>query len=65
MAMLWCKARYFVDGLVIGSEGFVNGVYALTRGYFGERRKSGARKLRGVRTALWTMRDLQRAALGW
>ena len=62
-AMLRCKARYFVDGLVIGSAGFVNGVYSLTRGYFGANRKSGARKIRRVRTPLHTMRDLQREAL--
>ena len=58
--LLRCKARYFIDGLVIGSEGFVNRVFALTRGYFGERRQSGARKMRRVRTGLRTMRDLQR-----
>jgi len=62
-AMLRCKARYFVDGLVIGSAGFVDGVFALTRGYFGANRKSGARKIRRVRTELRTMRDLQRDAL--
>ena len=62
-AMLRCKARYFVDGLVIGSAGFVDGVFALTRGYFGANRKSGARKIRGVRTELRTMRDLQLDAL--
>jgi hypothetical protein len=62
-AMLRCKTRYFVDGLVIGSAGFVDGVFSMTRGYFGENRKSGARKMRGVRTPLRTMRDLQRDAL--
>ena len=62
-ALLRCKARYFVDGLVIGSEGFVNGVFALTRGYFGEGRTSGARKMRRVETELRTMRDLQRDVL--
>ena len=61
-AMLWCRARYLVDGLVIGSEGFVNRVFGLTRGYFGEGRASGARKMRGVETELRTMRDLQRDA---
>ena len=63
VAMLRCKARYFVDGLVIGSAGFVDGVFSMTRGYFGENRKSGSRKIRRVRTPLRTMRDLQRDAL--
>ena len=58
--MMFCRARHLVDGLVIGSEGFVNGVYALTRDHFGELRTSGARKLRRVQTSLRTMRDLQR-----
>ena len=55
-----CKARYLIDGLVVGSEGFVNRAFALSREYFGARRRSGARKLRRVRTELRTMRDLQR-----
>ena len=46
-----CKARYFVDGLVIGTEGFLEMVFAFSRGYFGAARKSGARRLRGVKTA--------------
>ena len=58
--MKFCKARHLVDGLVIGTEGFVNEVYGLTRGYFGKARTSGARKLRRVCTSLRTMRDLQR-----
>ena len=62
-ALLRCKTRYFIDGLVIGSEEFVNRVFELTREYFGGRRRSGARKLGRVRTALRTMRDLQRKAV--
>jgi hypothetical protein len=48
---------------VIGSAGFVDGVFSMTRGYFGENRTSGSRKIRRVRTPLRTMRDLQRDAL--
>ena len=58
--LMRCRARHMIDGLVIGSEGFVNQVYALTREYFGGTRRSGARKLRQVRTDLRTMRDLQK-----
>jgi REP element-mobilizing transposase RayT len=58
-----CKARHFIDGLVLGSEGFVNAVFEWSREYFGSARRSGARKLRGVRTELRTLRDLQRDAV--
>ncbi|MDG1364364.1 MAG: hypothetical protein P8Q54_12910 [Akkermansiaceae bacterium] len=61
--LLRCRTRYFVDGLVIGSEGFVNGVFAMMRGYFGAKRQSGARRMRGVETSLCTMRDLQKQAV--
>ena len=61
--MLGRRVRYFLDGLALGSEGFVNGVFALSREYFGSKRTSGARKLRGVRTELRTMRDLRKEAL--
>ncbi len=57
--MLYCRVRYLIDGLVIGSENFVNGIHAATREYFGRRRRDGARKLRGVRSDLRTMRDLR------
>jgi len=59
-----CKARHFLDGLVIGSETFVNQAFALSKSYFSEARRSGARKIRRVRTALRTMRDLQKAPIG-
>ena len=58
--MGWCRTRYFVDGLVIGSESFVNHVFELTRDYFGAKRKTGARRMRGVASSLCTMRDLQK-----
>jgi hypothetical protein len=48
---------------VLGHEEFVNQAFALSREYFGKRRRSGARKLRGVRTELRTMRDLQKNAV--
>jgi REP element-mobilizing transposase RayT len=60
----WCRTRYFVDGLVIGSKSFVNRVFALSKGYFGERRRDGARRMRQVDTPLCTMRDLRRDPLG-
>jgi REP element-mobilizing transposase RayT len=61
--MLRCRTRYFLDGLVMGSESFVNEVFGMMRGYFGTKRQSGARRMRGVATELCTIRDLQRQAI--
>jgi hypothetical protein len=55
--------RYFTDGAVIGSKAFVNEAFAASRERFSERRKDGARRMRGsgagARDALWTARDLR------
>ena len=59
----WCRTRYFVDGLVIGSASFVDQVFALSRDYFGKKRESGARRMRRVTSSLCTMRDLQKDVL--
>ena len=45
--MLMKRVRYFTDGAVIGSEAFVNEAFAAARGRFTERRKDGARRMRG------------------
>ena len=61
--MLRCRVRYFTDGAVIGSKGFVNDVFAGSRERFSERRSDGARRMRGSGKAaagvLWSMRDLR------
>ena len=61
--MLRCRVRYFSDGAVIGSRAFVDEVFTRCRERFGEKRKSGARKLRGNAAAaagsLWSVRDLR------
>jgi hypothetical protein len=56
--MLRRRVRYFADGLAIGTKGFLNDLFAVTRDYFGPRRKSGARKMRFCQTELCAMRDL-------
>jgi hypothetical protein len=62
--MLRCRVRYFTDGAVLGSRGFVDEVFTKCRERFGATRKDGARKLRGNGAAaagrLWSMRDLRR-----
>jgi len=61
--MLRCRVRYFTDGAVIGSREFVNDAFAAARDRFTERRKDGARRLRGDAKAaagvLWSVRDLR------
>jgi len=62
--MLRCRVRYFTDGAVIGSRGFVNEVFMGARERFGPKRKDGARKLRGSGSSaagmLWSVRDLRK-----
>jgi REP element-mobilizing transposase RayT len=62
--VLRCRIRYFTDGAVIGSRGFVDEAFAKCRERFGSRRKSGARKLKGAAAPagglLWSLRDLKK-----
>ena len=60
--MLRCRVRYFTDGAVIGSKEFVNEAFVNARERFSEKRKDGARKMRGAAAAargLFTARDLR------
>jgi putative transposase len=61
--MLRCRVRYFTDGAVIGSKAFVNEAFAGARERFSERRKDGARRMRGnakvAAGVLWSVRDLR------
>lgn len=62
--ILRCRIRYFTDGAVIGSRSFVDEAFFRSRGRFGPRRKSGARRLKGEAAAagavLWSFRDLRK-----
>jgi putative transposase len=61
--MLRCRVRYFTDGAVIGSKAFVNEAFVAARERFTERRKDGARRMKGNGKAadeiLWSARDLR------
>ena len=50
------RMRRMTDGLVLGSQAWVEGVYAAYRGQFGTKRKVGARPLRGVDGGMCTLR---------
>jgi len=65
---LRCRVRYLSDGMVFGSRDFVDWVFEESREYFTEKRKSGARTIRGVgwkkRTGrLYSMRALRTQVL--
>lgn len=64
--VLRLRVRYFSDGVVLGSRNYVNGIFAEFRNRFGPRRKSGARRMRGLEALgdLATMRDLQVNVVG-
>jgi putative transposase len=64
--VLRLRVRYMSDGMVLGSKNYVNEVFAEHRERFWKKRKSGARALRGVGSALgslMTARDLQVAPI--
>ncbi len=62
------RVRYFCDGAVLGSAEFVEAVFEREqrlRQRFGEKRKSGARRMRGADWGdLRVLRDLQKEVMG-
>jgi hypothetical protein len=62
------RVRYFCDGAVLGTAAFVNGVFEreqALRSRFGEKRSSGARRMRGADWGeLRVLRDLQKDVIG-
>lgn len=64
---LRCRVRYFRDGVVLGGKAFVESIFQANRGRFGPKRKSGARRLRGVEDLkegpLFCLRDLRKRVI--
>ena len=62
------RVRYFCDGAVLGTAEFVNGVFEREqerRKSFGEKRTTGARRMRGADWGeLRALRDLQKDVIG-
>ncbi|MBN9692724.1 MAG: transposase [Verrucomicrobia bacterium] len=54
------SVRYLTQGIALGDEEFVEAVYTANSGHFGPRRKTGARRMRGVTEPLYTLRDFRR-----
>lgn len=54
------RVRYFADGAVLGTRGFVDEVFRTFRSRFGPKRKDGARRMKGVESGrLFVLRDLR------
>lgn len=64
MELVRLRVRYFSDGLVLGSQEFVESIFIENRSLFGPKRKTGARRLKGGDGTLFSMRDLRKNALG-
>ena len=57
---LRCRVRYFTDGVVLGSQGFVDEFFESRRGEFGEKRQSGGRRMKGAEWGeMRVLRDLK------
>jgi REP element-mobilizing transposase RayT len=62
---LRCRVRYFCDGAVFGGREYVEGIFKEHRKRFGPKRKSGARRMRGLADAsLYTLRALRVRVFG-
>jgi hypothetical protein len=61
--LLQCRVRHFTEGMAIGGESFVEGVFVLARERFGASRRTGARKIRRAETELRSLRDFGKDAL--
>ncbi|NCD34380.1 MAG: transposase [Spartobacteria bacterium] len=59
-AGLLSRCRYFTDGQVVGSRGFVEAFFVANRDYFGPRRKAGGCKVKGEWKGLYAIRDVGR-----
>ncbi len=57
---LRCRVRYFTDGVVLGSQEFVDDFFDGRREAFGETRRSGGRRMKGAEWGgLRVLRDLK------
>ena len=57
--LLRTKVRYFLDGAILGSRGFVEGILEARREDLELKRKTGATKMKGSWGGLCTLRALR------
>ena len=58
------RVRYFTDGMALGSQEFVEGVFDSQRGRFGPKRKKGGRRMPESDAPFYTLRHLRLQPLG-
>ena len=64
-ALLRCRVRYFTDGVVLGSRGYVDELFGRYRNRFSPKRTSGARPMvGGAWGELYTARRLRLSVIG-
>ncbi len=64
-AVLRCRVRYFTEGVVLGSQKFVDEFFEGQREAFGSRRKDGGRRMRGAAWGeLRVLRNLKDDVIG-
>ena len=58
------RVRYFADGAVLGTQGFVDEIFTALRYRFGPKREDGARRMGGLAQELYVLRDLRKRVFG-
>ena len=58
------RVRYFTDGVALGSQEFVEGIFEAQREMFGPRRKAGARRITESATPFYSLRTLRVSPVG-
>src|SRR5208282_5662027 len=62
---LWCRIRYFTDGVILGSQSFVESHYNLKHKLGYQRRRPATRlTVLGCADTLWVFRDLRVRTIG-
>jgi hypothetical protein len=58
------RVRYFSDGAILGSKGFVEGIFEAQRERFSPKTKQGAKRITESETPFYTLRRLRVRPLG-
>jgi hypothetical protein len=58
------RVRYFADGAVLGRRQYVDEMFGAMRERFGPKRRDGARRLKGVKADLYSLRALRIGPVG-
>jgi len=61
--LLYCRVRYFSDGLALGRKSFINNVFEDYRTWFSEKRVEGARPIKKSDNTFFTLKDLRGEAI--